>query len=34
MRDRRQPAKVLVYESTSGKEIGAFDIVGDTNDLF
>jgi DNA-binding beta-propeller fold protein YncE len=30
----RRPAKVLLYDTTSGKEIGAFDIVGDTDDLF
>jgi len=30
----RQPAKVLVYDTTSGKEIGGSDIVGDTDDLF
>jgi DNA-binding beta-propeller fold protein YncE len=30
----RKPAKVLVYDTTSGKEIGAFDIVGDTDDMF
>ena len=30
----RKPAKVLVYDTTTGKEIGAFDIVGDTDDLF
>jgi DNA-binding beta-propeller fold protein YncE len=30
----REPAKVLVYDTTSGKEIGAFDIVGDTDDMF
>ena len=30
----RTPAKVLVYDTTSGKEIGAFDIVGDTDDMF
>ena len=30
----RRPAKVLVYDTTSGKDIGAFDIVGDTDDLF
>jgi DNA-binding beta-propeller fold protein YncE len=30
----RRPAKVLVYDTTSGREIGASDIVGDTDDLF
>jgi len=30
----RQPAKVLVYETTSGKELASFAIVGDTDDLF
>ncbi len=30
----RRPAKVLVYDTISGKEIGAFDIVGDTDDMF
>jgi DNA-binding beta-propeller fold protein YncE len=30
----RQPAKVLVYDTTSGKEVGSFEIVGDTDDLF
>jgi DNA-binding beta-propeller fold protein YncE len=30
----RRPAKVLVYDTTSGKEAGSFDIVGDTDDLF
>jgi DNA-binding beta-propeller fold protein YncE len=30
----RRPAKVLVYDTTSGKEIGAFDTVGDTDDMF
>ena len=30
----RRPAKVLVFDTTSGKEIGAFDIVGDTDDIF
>ena len=30
----RRPAKVLVYDTTSGKEIGASDTVGDTDDLF
>jgi DNA-binding beta-propeller fold protein YncE len=30
----RKPAKVLVYDTTNGEEIGAFDIVGDTDDMF
>jgi DNA-binding beta-propeller fold protein YncE len=30
----RRPAKVLVYDTQTGKEIGAADIVGDTDDLF
>ena len=30
----RRPAKVLVYDTTSGKEVSSFDIVGDTDDLF
>ena len=30
----RRPAKVLVYDTASGKQTGAFDIVGDTDDLF
>ncbi len=30
----RRPAKVLVYDTGTGKEVGAFDIVGDTDDLF
>jgi YVTN family beta-propeller protein len=30
----RRPAKVLVYNTTSGKEVASFDIVGDTDDLF
>jgi len=30
----RRPAKVLVFDTTSGKETGSFDIVGDTDDLF
>jgi DNA-binding beta-propeller fold protein YncE len=30
----RRPAKVLVYDTASGKEVGAADIVGDTDDLF
>jgi DNA-binding beta-propeller fold protein YncE len=30
----RRPAKVLVYDTASGKESTSFDIVGDTDDLF
>ena len=30
----RRPAKVLVYDTATGKESAAFDIVGDTDDLF
>jgi hypothetical protein len=30
----RQPAKVLIYDTASGRQIGAFDISGDTDDLF
>ncbi len=30
----RRPAKVLVFDTTSGKEVTSFDIVGDTDDLF
>jgi len=30
----RRPAKVLVYNTASGTEVGSFDIVGDTDDLF
>jgi len=30
----RRPAKVLIYDTTSGKEIGSFETVGDTDDLF
>lgn len=30
----RRPAQVLVYDTTSGKQIAAFPIVGDTDDLF
>jgi DNA-binding beta-propeller fold protein YncE len=30
----RQPARVLVYDTTSGKEIGGADVVADTDDLF
>jgi len=30
----RRPAKVLVFDTTSGKQMASFDIVGDTDDLF
>jgi hypothetical protein len=30
----RRPAKALVFDTSSGKEITSFDIVGDTDDLF
>lgn len=30
----RRPAKVLVYDTSTGKETSSFDIVGDTDDLF
>jgi DNA-binding beta-propeller fold protein YncE len=30
----RRPAKALVFDMVTGKEIGSFDIVGDTDDLF
>jgi DNA-binding beta-propeller fold protein YncE len=30
----RRPARVLVYDTTTGKQSGAFNIVGDTDDLF
>ena len=30
----RQPATILVYDTTSGKEIGDSDTVRDTDDLF
>ena len=30
----RRPARVLVYDTTTGKEISSFEIVGDTDDLF
>jgi YVTN family beta-propeller protein len=30
----RRPAKLLVYDTTSGKEVAAADIVGDTDDIF
>jgi hypothetical protein len=30
----RRPAKVLIYDTTAGKELGSFDIIGDTDDLW
>ena len=30
----RRPAKVLVYNTATGKESDSFDVVGDTDDLF
>lgn len=30
----RRPARALVYDTTTGKQSAAFDIVGDTDDLF
>jgi DNA-binding beta-propeller fold protein YncE len=30
----RRPAKVLVFDTNSGREIAALDVVGDTDDLF
>jgi DNA-binding beta-propeller fold protein YncE len=30
----RRPAKALVYDTTTGKEVGSFEIVGDTDDLW
>jgi DNA-binding beta-propeller fold protein YncE len=30
----RNPARVLIFDTTAGKEIGALDIVGDTDDIF
>lgn len=30
----RRPAKLLVYDTSTGTQIGAVDIVGDTDDLF
>jgi len=30
----RRPAKAVVYDTAAGREIAAFDIVGDTDDLF
>jgi DNA-binding beta-propeller fold protein YncE len=30
----RRPARVLIYDTTTGQEGGSFDIVGDTDDLW
>jgi YVTN family beta-propeller protein len=30
----RRPANVLIYDTATGKEVGSFEIVGDTDDLF
>lgn len=30
----RRPAKVLVFDTASGRQLASFDIVGDTDDLF
>src|SRR5439155_3729482 len=30
----RRPAKMLVYDTVSGKEVASVEIVGDTDDLF
>src|SRR5216683_1171380 len=30
----RRPPKALVYDTSTGKELSSFDIVGDTDDLF
>lgn len=30
----RRPAKALIYDTANGKQIAAFDIVGDTDDMF
>lgn len=30
----RRPAKMLVYDTTDGREVGSAEIVGDTDDLF
>ena len=30
----RRPAKTIVFDTTSGREVGSFEIVGDTDDLF
>jgi hypothetical protein len=30
----RRPAKVLMYDTATGKELSSFDTVNDTDDLF
>jgi DNA-binding beta-propeller fold protein YncE len=30
----RRPAKALIFDTATGKQVGSFDIVGDTDDLF
>ena len=30
----RKPARVLAFDTTTGKQIGSADIVGDTDDMF
>jgi len=30
----RRPAKILVFDTATGRELAAFDIVGDTDDIF
>jgi DNA-binding beta-propeller fold protein YncE len=30
----RRPAKMLIFDTATGKEVGSFGIVGDTDDLF
>jgi len=30
----REPARVLIYDTNSGKQTGSFDVSGDTDDLF
>jgi hypothetical protein len=30
----RQPAKILIFDTRSGRQLGALDISGDTDDLF
>jgi hypothetical protein len=30
----RQPARVLIFDTVSGRQVGAFEISGDTDDLF
>jgi hypothetical protein len=30
----RRPAKALLFDTANGKQVGSFDIVGDTDDLF